>query len=299
LCSFLDSDNDDKGKLFQDKEYVEYYTTCYDMCTQRTPYNWSDQLYSRHGVVIQDYLRESVLTRLEEQGKEGDIFLLKELQHKWENHKLMNKWMVKFFMYLDRYHVKHHTLDTLSEVGLKKFKAIIFDEIKTNATAIVLSMINQERNEVLVDRGLLKQVVGLYETMGLGELQTYTSDFEEQFLRSSREEYSRRSLAWIETDSTPDYLLKAEKALTAESARVKSYLNNSTEAKLLRVVEDELLLKCQKNLLEKSGSGCIALLSNQKYEDLARMFDLFNRLENGLQPMADLFKKFVEGQGFR
>lgn len=28
------------------------YTTCYDMCTQRSPYNWSEQLYERHGETI-------------------------------------------------------------------------------------------------------------------------------------------------------------------------------------------------------------------------------------------------------
>ena len=26
----------------------------------------------------------------------------------WSNHEIMNKWMQKFFMYLDRYYVKHH-----------------------------------------------------------------------------------------------------------------------------------------------------------------------------------------------
>jgi hypothetical protein len=38
-------------KLFNNKDFVHTYTTCYNMCTQRTPYNWSEQLYSRHGDV--------------------------------------------------------------------------------------------------------------------------------------------------------------------------------------------------------------------------------------------------------
>ena len=117
LCSFLDDDSrSESGPLFKHKDYVEYYTCCYDMCTQRTPYNWSEQLYRNHGEIICDYLRDTVLPCIEKKGSEGSLLLLKELKHKWENHKLMNKWMTKFFMYLDRYHVKHHTLDTLGEV---------------------------------------------------------------------------------------------------------------------------------------------------------------------------------------
>jgi len=39
-------------------------------------------------------------------------FLLTELTKRWANHKIMNKWMRLFFMYLDRYYVKHHSLPT-------------------------------------------------------------------------------------------------------------------------------------------------------------------------------------------
>ena len=38
--------------LFTPKDFMSTYTTCYDMCTQRSPYNWSEQLYDRHGETI-------------------------------------------------------------------------------------------------------------------------------------------------------------------------------------------------------------------------------------------------------
>ena len=38
--------------MFSPKEYVQTYTTCYNMCTQKSPYNWSEQLYQRHGETI-------------------------------------------------------------------------------------------------------------------------------------------------------------------------------------------------------------------------------------------------------
>ena len=103
LCQFLDDDSrEESGKLFEHNEYVEYYTVCYDMCTQRTPFNWSDPLYQRHGEITIEYLQNGVLPRIEKKMAEGDLFLLKELVHKWDNHLLMSKWMCKFFMYVCR-----------------------------------------------------------------------------------------------------------------------------------------------------------------------------------------------------
>ena len=46
----------------------------------------------------------------------------------------MNRWMQKFFMYLDRYYVKHHSLPTLDSAGLKHFKMLIYNEVRRAAT---------------------------------------------------------------------------------------------------------------------------------------------------------------------
>ncbi|GMI37335.1 hypothetical protein TeGR_g8429, partial [Tetraparma gracilis] len=43
-------------------------------------------------------------------------------------------------------------------------------------------------------------------------------------------------------------------------------------------------------LLEKDGSGCRALLANDKTDDLERMYRLFGRLDDGLTPMANIVK---------
>ena len=33
------------------RSYADLYSTCYNMCTQRSPFNWSKQLYERHSEV--------------------------------------------------------------------------------------------------------------------------------------------------------------------------------------------------------------------------------------------------------
>lgn len=282
---------------FATNEYIGIYTTCYDMCTQRSPYNWSRELYQRHGETIENYLTSKVLTALREKAGQGGTILLAELHVRWSNHQIMNKWLKKFFVYLDRYYVKHHTLPTLSQAGLRSFRTHIYEETKSDATESILHLINSEREGEIIDKSLVKSIVELFESMGMGSLDAYNADLEDPLLESTREYYAKKRQEWIATDSTPDYLIKAEAALNEERNRVADYLNQSSETKLLKVVEEEILEKVEMVLLEKEGSGCRVLLANDKSEDLQRMFRLFSRLENGLNPMASIVENFVSQMG--
>ena len=67
-------------------------------------------------------------------------------------------------------------------------------------------------------------------------LEVYVSEFEDDFLAASAEYYARKSAAWLEAHSTPEYLVEAERALHAEQLRVRECLHGSTEPKLLEVV---------------------------------------------------------------
>ncbi|CAM9332816.1 unnamed protein product, partial [Choristocarpus tenellus] len=157
--------------LFTPKDFMMTYTTCYNMCTQRSPYNWSEQLYDRHGKTIQEYLSGTVVKALRDQHGE---FLLKELVRRWSNHKIMNRWMQKFFQYLDRrdllYYVEHHSLPTLNQAGLKHFQNLVYDVTKKTVVNAVVKVINQEREGAIIDRILIKSCVELFESMGMGTL---------------------------------------------------------------------------------------------------------------------------------
>ena len=243
-------------------------STCYNMCTQRSPYNWSRDLYQRQGETIERYLTQTVLPALRQKVETGGTILLTELHSRWSNHKIMNDWLRKFFMYLDRFYVKHHSLPTLSQAGLRHFKTHIYDQMKENTTAAILALINQERDGEIIDKALIKSIVELYEGIGMGSLDSYSQDLEVELIQSTKEYYSRKREEWIVSDSTPEYLSKAERALNEEKTRVADYLNPASERTLLIVCEEEILEKCQSVLMEKEGSGCRVLLANDKSVDL-------------------------------
>mmetsp|Transcript_11025 Transcript_11025/g.19100 ORF Transcript_11025/g.19100 Transcript_11025/m.19100 type:complete len:748 (-) Transcript_11025:342-2585(-) len=281
---------------FNAEQYMNLYTTIYNMCTQKPPHDYSEQLYSKYKDAFTTYITEKVLPSLREH---HDEILLRELYRRWNNHKLMVRWLSRFFNYLDRYYVLRHSLHPLKDVGLICFRDHVYVAMKVKAKDALLRLIERERDGELVDRGLIKNILGIFIEVGMGSTDLYVKDFEEALLTATSEYYKKKATAWIEQDSCPDYMVKAEEHLKLEEERVESYLHASTKPKLLREVEAELLANKQQLLLTKEQSGCAALLRDDKTDDLARMYRLFQRITKGLDPVAEQFKGHVEAEGNR
>ncbi|CAJ1339357.1 unnamed protein product, partial [Effrenium voratum] len=148
--------NQDPAKprnVFSKANYAELYTTVYNMCTQRTPNNWSEQLYRRYGEAMSDYVQRQVLPALKDK---TDIPLMKELLHRWSNHKIYVKWMDRFFTYLDRYYVKLQSVEPLHNRGYSIFNTQVFQIVIKDTRAALLKVINQERQGEHIDQDLVK-----------------------------------------------------------------------------------------------------------------------------------------------
>ena len=264
------------------------------MCTQKPPHDFSQQLYERYREAFNAYIISDVLHALRE--KQGE-YMLKELVKRWDNHKIMVRWLSRFFNYLDRYYIQRHNLAQLKDVGMLCFRDLVYSELKKNVKDAVLALVDKERDGEKVDRALVKNILGIFVEMGMGGMEAYEQDFEAHLLTNTAAFYSRKASVWIDEDSCPDYLVKAEDCLKREKERVGHYLHASSESKLLKEVEKEVLAAYETQLLEKEHSGCAVLLRDDKTEDLARMFRLFKRIPAGLPPVADIFKKHVEKEG--
>jgi cullin 1 len=281
--------------VFSKANYAELYTTVYNMCTQRTPNNWSEQLYRRYGEAISNYVQRMVLPALRD--KTG-IPLMQELLHRWNNHKIYVKWMDRFFTYLDRYYVKLQSVEPLHNRGYSIFQQLVFEEVKKNTRNALLQVINMERQGETVDHDLLSGIIGMFIDLGLGNLNVYTAEFEEALLPATSDYFVRQASGWLSEDSFPEYLRKAEVALNAEEQRVNNYLHRSTQPKLKHVVMQALLAQPQSQLMEKE-TGVVYLLNNDKREDLARMHRMFSLVDGGLNPISHSFRQYVTELGNR
>ncbi|PIA44551.1 hypothetical protein AQUCO_01700270v1 [Aquilegia coerulea] len=279
---------------FSSEDYMMLYTTIYNMCTQKPPHDYSQQLYDKYRESFEEYITSTVLPSLREK---HDEFMLRELVKRWANHKVMVRWLSRFFHYLDRYFIARRSLPALNEVGLTCFRDLVYREINGKVRDAVISLIDQEREGEQIDRALLKNVLDIFVEIGMGQMDCYENDFEVSMLKDTASYYSRKASNWILEDSCPDYMLKAEECLKREKDRVSHYLHSSSEQKLLEKVQHELLYVYASQLLEKEHSGCHALLRDDKVEDLSRMYRLFCRIPRGLDPVSTIFKQHVTAEG--
>ncbi|XP_056168667.1 cullin-1-like [Syzygium oleosum] len=279
---------------FTSEDYIMIYATIYNMCTQKPPHDYSQQLYDKYGESFEEYINSVVLPSLREM---HDEFLLRELVTRWANHKVMVMWLSRFFYYLDRYFVAQRSLRPLNEVGLTCFRDLVYRELYAKVRDAIISLIDQEREGKQIDRALLKKVLDIFVEIGMGQMDRYEGDFEASLLEDTAAYYSRKASIWILEDSCQDYMLKAEECLKRERDRVSHYLHPSSEPKLLEKVQHELLSVYASQLLEKEPSGCHALLRDDKVEDLSRMFRLFSKIPRGLDPVANIFKQHVTAEG--
>ncbi|XP_048440514.1 cullin-1 isoform X6 [Pyrus x bretschneideri] len=272
---------------FSSDDYMLLYTTIYNMCTQKPPHDYSQQLYDKYRESFEEYITSTVLPSLREK---HDEFMLRELVKRWTNHKIMVRWLSRFFHYLDRYFIARRSLPPLNEVGLTCFRDLescagtlmchlksrclknsfdcrdlVYQELKAKVRDAVISLIDQEREGEQIDRALLKNVLDIFVEIGMGQMDHYENDFEADMLKDTAAYYSRKASNWILEDSCPDYMLKAEECLKREKDRVSHYLHSSSEPKLLEKVQHELLFVYATQLLEKEHSGCHALLRDDKH----------------------------------
>ena len=220
--------------------------------------------------VVEEYVNSKVLPALREKHRE---FVLKELVKRWENHKIMVGWLSWFFGYLDWYFIPKCSLLPLIEVGLICFPDLVYAEIKD----AVIALVNREREGEQIDRALVKNLLGIFEEIGMGNRDAiYETDFEIFMLKDTIAYYRRKASLWIQEASCPDYMLKVEECLKKEKERVSHYLRASSEQMLLEKVQHELLTKYKIQLLEKEHSGCHILLTDDKVDDLVGKHTLQN-----------------------
>ncbi|KAK2649379.1 hypothetical protein Ddye_016868 [Dipteronia dyeriana] len=279
---------------FSSEEYMMLYTTIYNMCTQKPPHDYSQQLYDKYKEAFEEYITSTVLPSLREK---HDEFMLRELVKRWANHKVMVRWLSRFFHYLDRYFIARRSLPPLNEVGLTCFRDLVYIELKDNAKDAIITLIDKEREGEQIDRSLLKNVLDIYVEIGMGQMDNYELDFEAHLLQDTGAYYSRKASNWILEDTCPDYMLKSEECLKKERDRVSHYLHSSSEPKLVEKVQHELLVVFATELLEKENSGCRALLKDDKVEDLSRMYRLYHKIPKGLEPVANVFKQHITAEG--
>ncbi|KAL0274159.1 UNVERIFIED_CONTAM: hypothetical protein PYX00_006651 [Menopon gallinae] len=258
----------------------------------------------KHGERLYSGLREVVTQHLETKVREDVLMALHNnflttLNQAWNDHQTSMVMIRDILMYMDRVYVQQNDVDNVYNLGLIIFKDQIvrYGCIRDHLRDTLLDMIMRERKGEVVDRIAIKNACQMLMVLGIGTRSVYEEDFERPFLQQSADFYRMESQKFLAENSASVYIKKVEALINEEAERAKHYLDESTEARIVDVVEEELIKKHMKTIVEMENSGVVHMLKNQKTEDLACMYKLLHRVEDGLKTMSDCVSQYFREQG--
>jgi len=289
-------------------EMTEIIDIVFQMCIQREPNNFSGAVYDRVQYTTETYFQNYFIEALRKAEERSEQAFLDEFAKRWKQCHFTVGGMKRMFNYLNRYHVPNSDgLLELVENGYRLFKAVVFDKNTEALRRTLLQFIESERNGNIVRRELIKDCVYIF--VGLGqelktnykgnELGIYQQEFQSHFISATKKYYELTAEKWLQTKSTPEYLIEVERVQEAEMDRLVSYLHPGTSEQPLMHCLRETLLRRHQNTLLDQDSGLIQMLNEQASPDLERLYRLYKDVKDGVTPIADTFKTYICSLGYK
>ncbi|CAL4108243.1 unnamed protein product, partial [Meganyctiphanes norvegica] len=258
----------------------------------------------KHGERLYTGLRDVVTHHLENKVR-ADVLaslqnnFLQTLNYAWNDHQTSMVMIRDILMYMDRVYVQQNNVDNVYNLGLIIFRdqVVRYGCIRDHLRETLLDMVMQERRGEVVDRLAIKNAAQMLIVLGIESRAVYEEDFERPFLAQSAEFYRMESQKFLAENSASVYIKRVEARIMEEAERAKHYLDESTERRIVEVVEEELIKKHMKTIVEMENSGVVYMLKNNKTEDLACMYKLMSRVSDGLRAVAECVSQHLREQG--
>lgn len=272
--------------------FEELYRNAYTMVLHKH----GEKLYSGLQEVVTEHLVKKV--QVDVLAALNNNFLL-TLNSAWSDHQTSMVMIRDILMYMDRVYVQQNNVDNVYNLGLKIFRdeVVRYQTINEHLRHTLLDMVAKERRGEVVDRGAVKNACQMLMILGIETRQVYVEDFEQPFLSESREFYQAESQKFLAENSASMYIKKVEARINEEAERATHYLDKTTEEPIVKVLEEELISKHMKTIVEMENSGVVHMLKNNKTDDLCCMYKLLVRVPNGLKTMCTCISGYLREQG--
>uniref|UniRef100_A0AAX7TWZ1 Cullin family profile domain-containing protein n=1 Tax=Astatotilapia calliptera TaxID=8154 RepID=A0AAX7TWZ1_ASTCA len=221
-----------------------------------------------------------------------NLSFLKRMNRCWQDHCRQTIMIRSIFLFLDRtYVLQNSLLPSIWDTGLELFRTHIVSDSAVQKRTVegILEQIELERNGETVDRSLLRSLLGM-----LSDLQVYKDSFEERFLTETNRLYAAEGQHLMQERDVPEYLHHVARRLEEENDRIVSYLDQSTQKRLISCVEKQLLEEHMTAILQK---GLSTLLDENRVTELTLLYQLFSKVKGGLPTLLQFWRDYIKSFG--
>jgi cullin 3 len=312
------------GHMSSQLSYEQLYRKAYNMVLQRQ----GDLLYEGIKNILSKHLHVSA-TVVEQ--STNDHFL-HSLVKEWTAHEVAFSIIKGVLLYMDKSYCGNarNPKPLIYDAAVELFRDVVVYQptIRARLHRLVLEQIQRERLGLVIDRQILRDTLSMLlclgnsaveptvtsstssssssstsspslssspqtATIGLTLSTVYIDEFENPFLAATSAFYHAESLNYLAQSTCPEYLVKIESRFMQETARVANYLAHSTKPRLMECLEQELIITHARTLLSLEGSGLHVLLTENKLDDLKRLYSLFARVPACAELLRDSVGKYI------
>lgn len=227
----------------------------------------------------------------------GEKFL-RGVKDSWEDHNMSMNMIADIMMYLDRAYTQDSGLPSTWSATIGLFRdhvlrsglgsladdvdheCIIFDILN----AVVLDLINMERDGDVIDRSFIRAIIHmlevLYETDHEQDNQKlYLTVFEPAFLTASRVFYQNECQKLVREADASTWLRHTQRRLAEEQDRCNTTISPPTYEKVAKVIDEDLISAHMEEFLAMEASGLKIMIDNDQIEDLSILYQLISRVD--------------------
>ncbi|KAI3659183.1 hypothetical protein MP638_006965 [Amoeboaphelidium occidentale] len=231
--------------------------------------------------------------------------LLNTLRQIWNDHKLSMSMIRDILLYLDRAYVRNTKTVAVYDMGMDLFRDNVLRNsdipIRQRFQEAMFAEILRDRQGEIINKSLLKSMTVMLLDLGNDSLQSrktvYCVDFQDEFLRLSREYYKNGSTACMRESNASMILERFEIMFAQEQERVNHYLLSSTLSHIMDVLKEELIEKNMNEIVKMDQTGMSSMLTNDRIQDLSRLFSLFGKVSKGHDLVREEFALFIRTNG--
>ncbi|GBP71052.1 Cullin-3-B [Eumeta japonica] len=224
---------------------------------------------------------------------------LQTLNNAWTDHQTSMVMIRDILMYMDRVYVLQNEVDNVYNLGLIIFRdqVVRYGCIRDHLRQTLLELVARERRGEVVDRLAIRNACQMLMVLGINSRAVYEEDFEKPFLQQSAEFYRMESQKFLAENSAAVYIARVEARIVEEAERARHYLDESTEPRIVAVLENELIERHMKTIVEMENSGVVHMLMHTRTSELACVYKLLSRVPEGLRTVADAVSAHLREQG--